>query len=97
MLTVNRYEKEVCEAQELFIVLKVRLARAGVQFDQYEACIERPQQVRGERLFTGERSFGQLVADYKATKKRLVTERAMYEAACRRLNMSAQEGSTHRK
>jgi hypothetical protein len=96
-LTVNRYEKEVCEAQELFIILKVRLARAGVQFDQYEAFIENPQRIRGERLFTGERSFGQLVADYKATKKRLVVERAMYEAACKRLHISVQEGSAHRK
>ncbi len=96
-LTVNRYEKEMCEAQELFIILKVRLARAGVQFDQYETFIENPQRVRGERLFTGERPFGQLVADYKATKKRLVAERVMYEAACKRLHISVQEGSAHRK
>lgn len=96
-LTVNRYEKENCEAQELFIILKVRLARAGVQFDQYETCIEHPQRVRGERLFTGERPFGQVVADYKATKKRLVVEKVMYEAACRRLSMSVQEGLTSRK
>ncbi len=96
-LTVNRYEKEMCEAQELFIILKVRLARAGVQFDQYEACIERPQQIRGERLFTGERPFGALAEDYKATKKRLVVDRAMYEAACKRLHISVQEGPAHRK
>lgn len=95
-LTVNRYDQQICEAQGLFILLKVRLARAGVPFDQYETCIERPQRIPGERLFMGERSFGALAVEYTALKKRLAAERTMYEAACKRLSLSVYETSSVR-